>query len=152
MNDFKSSSPEENITKSCIFESSYFFWWYFWDVEILLIHSKNNNFHSHCSTWWNKLWSETYKTVQNPEPAICRCSERFSEFFLKNFDKFTEIHLCWSLFFNKVASELWQNFMRNFFIEHLRTTASENERLSFYQNKGNSFLVNHCIVKWPKRH
>ena len=26
MNDFKSSSPEENITKSCIFESNWFFW------------------------------------------------------------------------------------------------------------------------------
>ena len=26
MNDFKSSSSEENITKSAIFESNYFFW------------------------------------------------------------------------------------------------------------------------------
>ena len=54
--------------------------------------------------------------------------------FFKNFAKFTEIHLCQSLFFNKVASNFWQNFMGNFFIEHLQTTASENERLSFVQN------------------
>ena len=47
----------------------------------------------------------------------------------KNFAKFTGI-----LFFNKVASELFQNFMDNFFVEHLRTTASGNERLSFVQN------------------
>ena len=35
VNDFKSSSSEENITKSCVFESNYFFWRYFSDVEIL---------------------------------------------------------------------------------------------------------------------
>ena len=52
----------------------------------------------------------------------------------KNFPKFTEIHLCRSLFLNKVASELWQNFMSNFFIEHLMTTSCENEGLSFVQN------------------
>ena len=54
--------------------------------------------------------------------------------FLKNFGKFTEIHLCQGLFFNKVTSEFWQNFMRNISIEHLRATASENVRLSFVQN------------------
>ena len=52
------------------------------------------------------------KTVQNPEPAICRCSVR--QVFLKKLAKFTEIHLCLSLFYNKVASELWQKFMSNF--------------------------------------
>ena len=67
--------------------------------------------------------------MQNPEQAICKCSALF-----KDFAKFTEIHLCRSFFFNKVESELWQNFMSNFSIEHLRTTASENERLSFVQN------------------
>ena len=40
------------------------------------IHLKNNSFLSYCSTWWNELWSETFRTVQNPEPAICRCSPR----------------------------------------------------------------------------
>ena len=61
------------------------------------------------------------RSVQNPEPAICRCSSRF----LLNSQK---RHLCRSLFFNKVESELWQYFMSNFFI-HLQTTASENVRL-----------------------
>ena len=51
------------------------------------------------------------KTVQNPEPAICRCSAR--QVFFK-FAKFTEIHLCLSLFYSKVASEYWQKFMSNF--------------------------------------
>ena len=36
INDFKWSSSKENITKSLIFESSYFVWWYFFHVEILL--------------------------------------------------------------------------------------------------------------------
>ena len=40
------------------------------------IHSKINNLLSYCSAWLNRLLSETYKTVQNPEPAICRCSAR----------------------------------------------------------------------------
>ena len=31
---------------------------------------------SHCSDWWNELWSETFKTVKNLEPAICSCSAR----------------------------------------------------------------------------
>ena len=43
MNDFKSSCPEENITKSCIFKSNYFFWGYFSDVEIK--NSKNQKIH-----------------------------------------------------------------------------------------------------------
>ena len=44
------------------------------------------------------------------------------------------MHMCQSLFFNKAASKFSQNFMRNFFIEHLRATTSENETLSFVQN------------------
>ena len=35
-NNFKPSSSEENIIKSCIFKSNYFFWQYFSDVEIVL--------------------------------------------------------------------------------------------------------------------
>ena len=35
--------------------------------------------------------------------------------FFKNFAKFTEIQLCRSLFFIKVASELWKNVMSNLF-------------------------------------
>ena len=34
--------------------------------------------------------------------------------FFLNFAKFTEIHLCRSLFYHQVASELWQNFVSNF--------------------------------------
>ena len=34
--------------------------------------------------------------------------------FFLNFAKFTEIHLCRSLFYHQVASELWQNFISNF--------------------------------------
>ena len=52
--------------------------------------------------------------------------------FLKNFAKFTEIHLRrspfiikWQVSFEKI---LW------FFMEHLGATTSENERLSFVQN------------------
>ena len=67
--------------------------------------------------------------------------------FFKNFAKFTEIHLCRSLFFNKAASELLQNFMRNVFIEHLGTTASENERLSF---KIDSFFLKSCAFAFEK--
>ena len=78
------------------------------------------------------------KTVQNPEPAIVRSSRR--KVFLQNFAKFTGIHFCRSLFFNKVARELWQNFMNNIFIDQLWTAASENEKLSFFKiyNKGNN--------------
>ena len=64
---------------------------------------------------------------------LCKIQNQPFAGFLKNFAKFTEIHLCRS-FLNKVASELWWDFMRNFFIEHLRATASENERLSSVQN------------------
>ena len=76
------------------------------------IHSKNNNFLAYCSVWWNKLWSETYKTVQNPETAMRRCSAM-------NFPKFTEIQLSRSHFLNKVASEFWQTFMRQLFYRTL---------------------------------
>ena len=50
-------------------------------LKFYRVHSKGINFLSYCSAWWNELWSETYKTVQNPKPAICRCSAR--ELFLK---------------------------------------------------------------------
>ena len=40
------------------------------------IHSKNNNFLFYFSAWWNELWSETYKIVKNPEPAIFSSSAR----------------------------------------------------------------------------
>ena len=36
MNNFKPSSTEENITKSCVLEFDWFFWRYFPVVEILL--------------------------------------------------------------------------------------------------------------------
>ena len=55
---------------------------------------------------------------------------------LKNFPKFTEKHLCQSLFFNDVVKKkLWhrcflvtfaKSFKNSFFKEHLRTTASGN--------------------------
>ena len=74
------------------------------------IHSKDSYFLSYCSVWWNELWSETCKTVQNPEPPFTGVLQ--DRIFQKN-AKFTEIHLCLSLFYNKVASELWQKFMSN---------------------------------------
>ena len=52
---------------------------------------------------------------------------------LKNFVKFPGKHLCWNLFFNKVASmtptqvfssEFCEIFKNTFFPEHLRQTAS----------------------------
>ena len=75
------------------------------------IHSNDNNFLSYCSPWWNELWRGTYKTVQNPELAICRCSAR--KVFLKNCKIHRNIPLR-SLFYSKVASELWQNFTSSF--------------------------------------
>ena len=128
MNDFKSCSFE-NITKSCIFNSNLFFlivlrcW-----SPVELIQNLIVSFLTFLMKWIIKL----NKTVQNPEPAIVRSSRR--KVFLQNFAKFTGIHLCRSLFFNKVARELWQNFMNNIFIDQLWTTASENEKLSFVQN------------------
>ena len=93
------------------------------------VHSKNNNFLSYCSDWWNELWNEAYKTTKSRTNHLqVFCGD------FKNFAKFTEIYLCRSLFFSKVASELWLNLVSNFFIEQLLTTASENERLSFVQN------------------
>ena len=63
--------------------------------------------------------------MQN-SPVFCKIG------FLKpNFARDTAVS---ESLFNKVASEFWQNFMRNLFIEHLRVTASENKRLSFAQN------------------
>ena len=49
MNDFKSSSSEENITKSCIFESNYFFGDSSPMLKFCRIHTKNNNSLSYCS-------------------------------------------------------------------------------------------------------
>ena len=53
-------------------------------------------------------------------------------------------------FFNKVASELWQNFMSNFFIEHLRRLLLKMKDFAHFNflsfkiyNKGNWFLVNY---------
>ena len=79
------------------------------------IHSKNNNFLSYCSAWWNDISSETYESVQNLESPICRCSARYLILgILQNSQKYT----CRSVsFFNEVASKLWQNFMSNIFIE-----------------------------------
>ena len=37
----------------------------------------------------------------NPEVIVCRCSSKIG--VLKNFVNFTGKHLCWSIFFNKVA-------------------------------------------------
>ena len=62
---------------------------------------------------------------------------------LKNFAKFTERHLCQSLFFDKVASvscEVFEIFKNTFFTEHLRVTASEKVviKIGFI---GNSFWL-----------
>ena len=46
------------------------------NAEILLNISIKYNFLSYCSTWWNELWIETYKTVQNLKPATWRFSAR----------------------------------------------------------------------------
>ena len=53
---------------------------------------------------------------------------------LKNFAKFTEKHLCQSLYFNKVASLNFAKFLRTpFLTDHLRTTASVN--LLFFKSR-----------------
>ena len=44
----------------------------------------------------------------------------YKKVVFRNFTKFTRKHLCQSLFFNKVASQISKN---TFFIEHLRATA-----------------------------
>ena len=49
-----------------------------------------------------------------------RCS--IKKYVLKIFEKFTGKHLCQSLFFNKVAGEIFQN---TFFTEYLQVTASD---------------------------
>ena len=55
----------------------------------------------------------------------------FREGALKNFAKFTEKRLCWSPFFNKVLGlrlfpcEFGEIVKNVYFVEHLRTAASE---------------------------
>ena len=143
MNDFKWSSSEENIMEICIFEFNYFFGNSSPMLKSCWIHSKNSNFFFYCSPWWNTVWSETYKTVQNPEPVIRRCS------------KFTEIHLCWSLF----SIRLQMNFDKILCPTFLQNTYRDSfwKWETFFRSKliikvVNSFLVSYCIVKWPKRH
>ena len=71
--------------------------------------------------------------MQKQSPEVFR-----KKSVLRNFAKFTEKHLCQSLFFNKVAGlrqlcqtlaqviccEFCEMFKNTFFTEHLRTTAS----------------------------
>ena len=52
-----------------------------------------------------------------------RCSVKKG--VLRNFAEFTGKYLCQRLFFNKVAVEFCEISKNTFFIEHLRTTASE---------------------------
>ena len=65
----------------------------------------------------------------NSRSSHRRCSVK--KCILKNFPKFTGKHLCWSLFFNKVAAlrpaksqvfscEFWEIFKNTFFTEHLQ--------------------------------
>ena len=76
MNDFKLNSSLYFITKSCIIEFNFSFGDSSRMLKSCWIHSKNNNFLSYCSAWWNELWNEPCKIVQNPELAICRCFAR----------------------------------------------------------------------------
>ena len=71
---------------------------------------------------------------------------------LKNFSKFTRKRLYWSLFFNKVAGlrpttqvfscEFCKIFKNNFFVEHLRTSASGSIIPAWY----------HLSKSCPRRH
>ena len=59
---------------------------------------------------------------------------------LQDSAKFTEIHLCRSLFYNHVASELWQKFYEQFFLKNRygRLLLKMKNFLSFkIFNKGN---------------
>ena len=90
----------------------------------------------YCSAWWNDLWSEIYKSVQNPDPAICRCCARF----LLNSQK---KYLCRGLFLNKVASELDKILWATFFYTYgpLLLKMKDFAHFNFYSfkiyNKGN---------------
>ena len=80
----------------------------------------------------------------NSEAAVYRYSAKYM--FLKIFAKFTETYLCQSFFFTKVAdlqpttltnketpAQVFFCVLKNiYFIEHLRTTLSENYNKNFF--------------------
>ena len=114
MNDFKSSSFGEIITKSCIFESNNFLWRQFSDVDILL-----NTFKKIIISFLTVPLDEMNYGVRYIKLfKIHRTShlQVFCKivFFKKKNAKFTEMHLSRRLLYNKFASKLWQNFMSNF--------------------------------------
>ena len=111
MNDFKSCSSEENIAKSCIFESKYL-------AIVLRCWNSVEYIHKIIISFLTVLHDEMnygvrhiklFKNQNQPFAGFLQDS-----FFFFNFSKFTEIQLCRSLFYTKVASELWQNLMSNF--------------------------------------
>ena len=96
------------------------------------------------------------KTVQNPEPAICRCSARCFFFNLLNSQKYTCV---WVSFIIRLQVNSGKNLCAIFLTEKLRSTASEMEVfLSFkIYNKSNTdfwqtIFRNLKYIKWPKQH
>ena len=110
MNDFKSCSSEENIAKSCIFESKYLaIVRQCWN-SVECIHKIIISFLTvlHDEMNYGVRHIKLFKNQTSHLQVFCKIV------FFFNFSKFTEIQLCRSLFYTKVASELWQNLMSNF--------------------------------------
>ena len=92
------------------------------------------------NVYLEKQWKDIFQISYDPDAYLGSCQKQSSrgvckKGVLKNFAKFTEKHLCQSLFFNKVRpatllkKRLWHrcfpvNFAKfsrtHFFIEHLR--------------------------------
>ena len=92
---------------------------YFWSTVLERIVCRKINFQK------NKYELKNYRSSRR------RCSVRND--VLRNFAKFTEKHLCQSLFLNKVAG-------LTFFTEHLRATASGIRNRDEAKRKAGSYF------------
>ena len=78
---------------------------------------------------WIMEWDTKLFKIQNQQFAGV-----LQDMLFFKFAKFTEIHLCRSLFYSGLQVAFGKILWAISLIEQLRTTTSENKRLSFSQN------------------
>ena len=131
MNDFKSCSSEENIAKSCIFESKYL-------AIVLRCWNSVEYIHKIIISFLTVLHDEMNYGVRHiklfknqNQPFAGFLQDSFFFLFFLNSQKYNCVGVSFILRLQVNFDKIWWAI---FLIEQLRTTASENERLPFFQN------------------
>ena len=131
MNDFKSCSSEENIAKSCIFESKYL-------AIVLRCWNSVEYIHKIIISFLTVLHDEMNYGVRHiklfknqNQPFAGFLQDSFFFLIFLNSQKYNCVGVSFILRLQVNFDKIWWAI---FLIEQLRTTASENERLPFFQN------------------